>query len=207
MSRRAQVTVLAGCILLMSATTFAAEVQLRPFLGVTFGGSTTLNLANSADKANLALGISADLLGEIFGAEVDIGDAPGFFKSGPSELLLSSRVTTVTGNFVVAMPRRWTQYSLRPYLVAGGGLMRVHKEDVLDVFNVSSVLPAVDFGIGAVGFLSDRVGIGWDFRRFQSVGRNTVDVALTTTGNGEQRLSFWRAHMFVAIRIGGSTRE
>jgi hypothetical protein len=183
-------------------------VQLRPFVGVTFGGSTTLlDFSNSASKGNLALGISADLLGEIFGAEIEVADAPGFFKSGPEDLVLSSRVTTFTGNLVIAAPRKWTQYSLRPYVVAGGGLMRVHKEDVLDVFPLSSVLPVVDFGAGAIGFLNDHVGIGWDVRRFQSVGQTTVDVALTTTGDGREHLAYWRAQMLVAIRIAGSSRE
>lgn len=183
-------------------------MQLRPFVGITFGGNTTLiDFADSTAKTNVAIGVSAELLGEIFGAEVEIADAPGYFKPGPDALLPTSHVTTLTGNLVVAVPRRWTQYSLRPYLVAGGGMMRVHKQDVLDVFSVSDVLPAIDFGVGAVGFLSNRVGIGWDIRRFQSVGTNTIDVALTTTPDGHERLSFWRAQMLLAFRLGRTTRE
>jgi hypothetical protein len=187
----------------MSAPASAADLQIRPFLGVTFAGSTTLlDFANSSGKANVAVGVSGDVLGDVFGAEVEIADAPGYFKSGPDALVQASHVTTVTGNVIVAAPRRWTQYSLRPYLVAGGGLMRIRKEDVLDVFTVSTVVPTIDFGVGAVGFLTNRFGIGWDLRRFQSVGNSTIDVALTTTPDGRTRLSFWRAQMLLAIRVG-----
>ena len=66
--------------------------------------------------------------------------------------------------------------------------MRIRKEDVLDVFTVSNVVPAIDFGVGVVGFLTNRFGIGWDVRRFQSVGNPTIDVALTTTPDGRERL-------------------
>jgi len=183
-------------------------MQLRPFVGLTFGGSTTLIDFghDSTGKANVAIGVAADLLGEVFGAEVEIADAPGYFKPGPNALTPTSHVTTLTGNLVVAAPRRWTQYSLRPYVVAGGGLMRIHREDVLDVFPLSSVLPAIDFGVGAVGFLTNRVGIGWDVRRFQSIGDNTIDVALTTTPDGREQLSFWRAQMLLALRLGSTGR-
>jgi hypothetical protein len=199
--------VLAAVVLVMSPAAFAEDVQIRPFLGITFAGSTTLlDFADSTGKANVTVGVSATILGEIFGAEVELADAPGYFKSGPEALVPASRVTTVTGNVMVAAPRRWTQYSLRPYLVAGGGLMRIRKEDVLDVFTVSSVVPAIDFGVGVVGFLTNRFGIGWDVRRFQSVGNPTIDVALTTTPDGRERLSYWRAQMLVAIRVGSADR-
>jgi hypothetical protein len=199
----AKAVVLAAAVLVMSDPARAADVQLRPFIGVTFAGSTTLiDLANSTGQANVAVGIGADVIGEVFGAEIEVADAPGYFKSGPDALVPASHVTTVTGNVVVAAPRRWTQYSLRPYLVAGGGLMRIRKEDVLDVFTVSNVVPAIDFGVGAVGFLTNRFGIGWDVRRFQSIGSNTVDVSLTTTSDGRERLSFWRAQMMFAFRLG-----
>lgn len=212
MSRRpGQVVVLAGCLLLMSARAFAAEKQLRGFLGVTFGSSTTLlNLSGapgtSVTGTTVTYGGSAALLGEVFGVEVDAADVPGFFKPGPSALVLSGRVATVTGNVVVGLPRRWTQYSLRPYLVAGGGLMRVRKDDAQEVFPVSKVAPAIDFGVGAIGFLTNRVGIGWDVRRFQSVGTNTVDIALTSTGDGRWEVSYWRAQMLLAVKVG-SVRE
>ena len=61
----------------MSPAAFAEDVQIRPFLGVTFGGSTTLlDFADSTGKANVTLGVSAAVLGDVFGAEVELADAP-----------------------------------------------------------------------------------------------------------------------------------
>ena len=75
------------------------------------------------------VGVNAALLGDVFGVEVDLGDSPGFFQSGNTNLVPKSRVTTLTGNFVLSLPRHMTEYTLRPYFVAGGGAMRVRIED------------------------------------------------------------------------------
>jgi len=111
--------------------------------------------------------------------------------------VIDSRVTTVTGNLVIAAPRRMTEYSLRPYLVAGGGLMRIRTLTAQNVFDVSSFLPAFDVGAGVVGFLTNRAGVGWEIRRFQNIGGKSNTAGLTF---GPEDLSFWRATMMVAIR-------
>ena len=194
---RSTVVLTAG-LLLMSAPTYAEDRQIRPFIGVTFGGGNTfVDPELVAGKANLLLGASAVFLGEMFGAEVDVADAPGFFESGDRSLVRGSRVTTISGNVVVAAPHRLTEYSLRPYLVGGGGLMRVRTTTLFNVFDVSTVMPVLDVGVGVVGFLSNRTGVCWEVRRFQSVGSNTNSGGLSF---GDEHLSFWRATMAVAIR-------
>lgn len=194
---RSTVVLVAG-LLLMSARTYAADRQIRPFIGATFGGGTTfVDPENAVGKPNLAIGASAVFLGEVFGAEVDIADAPGFFESGDKQLVHLSRVTTISGNVVVAAPHRLTEYSLRPYFVGGAGLMRVRTTTAFSVFDVSTVIPALDAGVGAVAFLTNRIGVCWDVRRFQSVGSNTGNVGLSF---GDEHLSFWRATMAVVIR-------
>jgi hypothetical protein len=194
---RSTVVLVAG-LLLMSARTYAGDRQIRAFIGATFGGGTTfVDPENAAGKANPAIGASAVFLGEVFGTEVDIADAPGFFESDDKHLVIGSRVTTISGNVVVAAPHRLTEYSLRPYFVGGAGLMRVRTTTAFSVFNVSSVIPQLDVGVGAVGFLTNRIGVCWDVRRFQSVGSNTGNGGLSF---GDERLSFWRAAMAVAIR-------
>jgi hypothetical protein len=188
--------VLAAGLLLTSARAYAEDRQIRPFIGATFGGATTF-VELHRGKANLAIGASAVFLGEVFGVEVDIADAPGFFESSDTHLVVSSRVTTLSGNVVVAAPHRWTEYSLRPYFVGGGGLMRVTTTTSLNVFDVSRVIPALDVGVGVVGFLTNRVGVCWDVRRFQSIGSNTRSVGVSF---GDESLSFWRATVAAAIR-------
>ena len=195
-SVRSTVVLVAG-LLLTSARTEAGERQIRPFIGVTFGGGTTFVLNNAVGKPNPAIGASAVLLGEVFGAEVDVADAPGFFEPDGKHQVLSSRVTTISGNVVLAAPHRLTEYSLRPYFVGGAGLMRVRTTTASNVFDLSSVIPALDIGIGAVGFLTNRMGVCWEVRRFQSVGSNTDSGGRSF---GPEHLSFWRATMAVAIR-------
>jgi hypothetical protein len=190
--------VLATVLLLLSARIEAADRQIRPFVGATFGGGTTfVDPELVAGKVNLLVGASAVFLGEMFGAEIDVADAPGFFESGDRSLVRGSRVTTVSGNVVVAAPHRLTEYSLRPYLVGGGGLMRVRTTTLFNVFDVSTVMPALDVGVGVVGFLTNRTGVCWEVRRFQSVGNNTGNLGVSF---GEGHLSFWRATVAVAIR-------
>jgi hypothetical protein len=192
--------VLVTGLLLTSVRTSAEDRQIRPFIGATFGGGTTfVNLEKAVGKPNPTIGASAVFLGELFGAEVDIADAPGFFESGDTTLplIVGSRVTTLSGNFVVAAPHRMTEYSLRPYVVGGGGLMRVRTTTTFNVFDVSKVIPQVDVGVGVVGFLTNRFGVCWDVRRFQSVGRKTRHEGLSF---GDESLSFWRATMAAAIR-------
>ena len=187
-----------AALLLVSARTDAADRQIRPFIGATFGGATTFVDPEAASgKANPAIGVGAVFLGELFGAEVDVFDAPGFFESGAKELVRSSRVTAFTGNVIVAAPHRLTEYSLRPYFVGGAGLMRVRTTTAFGVFDVAAVIPQLDAGAGVVGFVTNRIGVCWDVRRFQSVGSNAGTVGLSF---GAERLSFWRATMAVVIR-------
>jgi hypothetical protein len=190
--------VLAAALVLLPARAGAGDRQLRPFMGATFGGGTTfVDPEDVAGQPNLAIGVDAVFLGEIFGVEIDVADAPGYFESGDNILVRRSRVMTVSGNVVVAAPHRLTEYSLRPYLVGGAGLMRVSTTTTFGVFDVSSVIPAVDVGVGVVGFITNRFGVSWDVRRFQSVGSHRTNRGVSF---GDQRLSFWRANMAVAIR-------
>jgi hypothetical protein len=190
--------ILVAALLWLSTPAGAGDRQIRPFIGATFGGGTTfVDPERVIGKTNLAIGASAVFLGEMFGTEVEVADAPGFFESGNNQLVRGSRVTTISGNVVVAAPRRMTEYSLRPYIVGGGGLMRVRTTTTFNVFDVSRVIPSFDVGVGVVGFLTNRIGVCWDIRRFQGVGINTGNVGLSW---GDERLSYWRATMAAAIR-------
>ena len=190
--------VLAAVVLLVSPRTFAAERQLRPFIGVTFAGATTfVDPELAVDVPNIVVGGSAVFLGEIFGVEADVGDMPGLFEAGDKNLVRYSRVTTVTGNLVIAAPHRLTEYALRPYLVAGAGLMRVKTMTTFSVFDVAEVIPAFDVGAGAIGFITNRVGIAWDVRRFQDLRTDSTENGLSF---GDKHLSFWRATMALVLR-------
>ena len=191
--------VLAAGFLLMCARSDGADRQLRPFVGATFGGDTTfaLDADTTSGGSTPAIGVSAVFLGELLGVEVDVFNGPGFFGTN-GDLVKSSRVTTFTGNVIVAAPHRATEYSLRPYMVGGVGLMNVRRTTTFNVFDISTVLPTIDVGGGALAFVTSRVGVSGDVRRFQTVGDNPSSEGLTT--NGEQHVSFWRAAVAVVIR-------
>ena len=183
-------------LLLMRPAPARAEWQLRPFVGVTFGGSTTFyDLAHAADNPNLVIGFNSVLLGELIGIDADLGYAPGFFQSGGQHLVTHSSATTLTGNVVIALPRRLTEFTLRPYFVGGAGFMVARIDDASKVLPVSSTLPAVDLGGGVTGFLTDRIGVSWDVRHFRSFGGKARDLSI-----GREQLSFWRANMAVVFR-------
>jgi hypothetical protein len=192
-------------LLLLGAQQAAAEFQLKPFIGATYGGDSTFlfvgpnTLAPNPNHPHLAYGVSGLLLGEIFGVEVDFGHTPGFFQSSSTlpVQVVDSGVYTLMGNVVVAMPRHLTQYTLRPYLVGGAGLMHVAFDTTGNVFQVSEQFQAMDLGGGVTGFVTHRIGLSWDVRYFRSIER-TIQNGVSLGG---ERVSFWRANMSVAIRL------
>jgi hypothetical protein len=186
-------------LLLLQATAASAEWQLKPFMGVTFGGTYTfIDLDQVAGERNFVVGGSATWLVDFIGVEVDFGRVPGFFQTESQQLVLSSSVTTLTGNIVLTLPKKMARYTLRPYVVAGGGLVRAAYDDELGVLSNTRSLGTLDFGGGATGFVNDRVALNWDLRYYRSLG-GTEGSGLSI---GRERISFWRATMGVAIRVG-----
>lgn len=156
------------CILLLApARIAAAEWHITPMLGLTMLGSTTLHDPELAtDQRHWNLGGSVSLLGSgIFGAEVLTIWTPGFFERDDLDFVSNSRTVSVMANVVITAPQRWTEYSLRPYVSGGLGLMHVMKtDDPEGLFDFRLNLAGFNIGGGAVGFLSQRTGLRFDFR-------------------------------------------
>lgn len=191
---------LAGLVMagmLIAPPAGAAEKQIRPFIGAALGGGTTfLDLEKASGKPHTVVGVNAVVLGDVIGVEADFGHSPGFFQSGNKHLVLQSRVTTLTGNLVLSLPRRLTEYTLRPYFVAGGGVLRAQIDDYFGVLKVAEVLAVTDIGGGVTGFVTNLVGLCWDIRHFGTIG-GPADRGISI---GAEQLSFWRASMALAIR-------
>jgi hypothetical protein len=64
------------------------------------------------------------------------------------------------------------------------------------VFQVAETMGAVDLGGGAQGYLTNRIGVGWDVRG-STVCRKRASLAPPRPG---RQLSFWRASMALVIR-------
>jgi len=190
------VTFFVACVRTPSAS---ADWLLVPFLGVKAAGQTNLiDIDQAAGAAKMTLGGSLMLIGERpIGIEIDLGYTPGFFDSPVrGGLVARSDVTTLTGNVMLTVPASFTRDSLRPYVVAGMGLMHTGIGDRLEIFNVNSTFFALDVGGGAVGRLTTRTSVRFDLRRFQNISEASGPVV----GFGPSRLSFWRVTVGLAFR-------
>ena len=151
----------------------AAEWHFTPMLGTTFFIKTSVVDPDAAtDQIHRNYGGSVALLGSgVFGVEGLIVWTPGLL-TGDKGLVKRSRSIAVMGNIVVTTPRRWTEYSLRPFITGGFGLIRVSKTETFGVFPFSSNIPAFNIGGGAIGFLSKRTGLRFDLRYYNSLARS-----------------------------------
>jgi hypothetical protein len=199
--RAAAILGVALALLAIGTPCAAAEWQLKPFIGVTYGSSTTfVDYENAAGHSNFAFGVTGAWLGEIFGVEADWGHAPGFFER-TGKFVSNTSTSTLTGNVIVALPRRLAEYTLRPYFVGGAGAIFAHVDYANGDPFIARSLKGMDLGGGVTGFLTSRVGLSWDVRYFRSIDR-TFESGISI---GPEQLSFWRANMAVAIRLRGGT--
>ena len=174
-----------------------SDVLVIPFLAATVGGHTNLvDLEQAAGEPKTTFGGSVAWLGDgLLGLEADVHHAPHFFERTTRGLIASSNVSTLTGNVVIAVPRWITRESLRPYLVAGVGLLHAHLEDRGKVFNTTSNLLGLDVGGGVIGLVYPRAGARFELRHVKNISKD--DAAVTF---GSTRLSFWRLSAGLVLR-------
>ncbi len=187
----------------------SADWLLTPYVGVVFGGSAnTFNVNNLADEfeQRISFGGSATWMGAgKLGLEVDYHLAPNFYQiTGGSEnvelLNLDSSVQTLMGNVVLGAPIGGTSGpGVRPYAVAGIGLMRATLGGADDLFdNLSNNELGVNAGGGVHVFFSDNVGLRADARYFRGLqkgddGGQDLDL---------EDFDFWRATLGFTFRFG-----
>jgi hypothetical protein len=184
-----------------------AEWHITPMIGTTFAGRTTLvdpQLATA--KRHLTLGGTGTLLGAgVIGAEALVMLTPGFFETDHSPLsdvpqvaIDGSHALAVMGNVVITVPRRLTEYSLRPFVSAGAGLL--HTSLTLAVGKLPPLrtnMAAYNVGGGAIGFLTARTGIRFDLRYYSTLRATEQD---PDTSIGPARLHYWTAAVGVVLR-------
>jgi hypothetical protein len=177
----------------------AQDLLFIPYLGFTFAGESSLfaDLERGSTESASAVGGSVSLIGPgWFGVEGDIGYVPGFFERGDRQLVkYGSFVTTLMGSAIITLPLAVTRESLRPYVVGGGGLLWAESEDITATFPIRSTMPAVTLGGGAVGFLSNTVGVRFDLRYIRSLGQG--DDVVATEG---ARVQFWRGSIGLVLK-------
>jgi hypothetical protein len=175
----------------------SAEWFVTPFVGIKFASSTSIvDLEQGASNPKMTLGVSATILSErILGLEGELGYSPRFFeRSGTSDLIARSNVTTLFGNVVFAVPRAITRDSLRPYAVAGVGLVHVGINDAPGIFPVDTNLVGIGIGGGALGRLTNRTSLRFEVRHI----RNLAPAKENVPGFGGN-IKYWRATVGVAL--------
>jgi opacity protein-like surface antigen len=184
---------------LTPAPALAQDWLAVPFLGITFGGSSALfeDLERGAGETSTSIGGSVMWLGRgPLGVEGDFGYVPGFFERGDREITSTgSYVTSFTGSAVLTLPVSITRESLRPYVVAGLGVMHAEAKDIFGVFIIRSTMPALVIGGGAMGFLTTNVGVRFDLRHLRSLGQG--EELVVTEG---PRVRFWRGSIGLILR-------
>ena len=189
------------CLLLLGASSAdaSADFLITPFFGTTFAGNTTLldlDVGAASSKHWTYGGSAAWLSDQVLGVEADFAMTPGFFENDDSGtgLVVSSRVTTLTGNVLAALPLSVTRESLRPYVTGGLGLLRANVDDLIGL-NEAGNWFGMQVGAGAMGFLTNRTGVRFDLRYARTFSRDN-----TLLGDRQAKLSFWRATVGVTLR-------
>jgi hypothetical protein len=186
------VRVLAFCGLLIAVrpASAIAEWQFAPFVGFTFGGDTNLIFSQVVDR-HWNFGGTVRLVGAgPIGLESVFVYMPGIFETPdpdplsdipPSKAITESHSFALMGNVVLTTPRAWNQYGLRPFVSGGLGLMRVSHNDIASPARAN--LPAYNVGGGAVGLLTNRVGLRFDLRFYRTLPPGEEPRPLQETGD------------------------
>lgn len=186
----------------------AAEWHITPMIGVTFAGRTTLiDPQLAASKSHLHVGGAWSLLGAgVLGAETIVTITPGFFQTARTPLdsavarveIDSSRSVSWMANAVLTTPRRWTEYSLRPFVSAGFGVLHASQTPQAEGrgLPVRATMAGFNVGGGAIGFLTRRTGVRFDLRYSSTV--HGTDQGLMAIGPA--RLRYLTASVGLVIR-------
>ena len=203
---------LAFLLLVFLPARAAAEWQFAPFVGFNFLGETNLNLTE-LPKRHWLFGGTATLIGAgPLGVEALFAYVPGAFQSlsleadpvvfsanQPSETITKSHAATLMGNVVLTTPRSWNEYGLRPYVSGGAGLLHVYHNE--ETFPARGNLLGYNVGGGAVGFLSDRVGLRFDLRYVSTTPHGKEPSAEIPTSDSQRvRVHFWTASVGVVFK-------
>ena len=196
--------------LLLPAPAFA-EWQFAPFVGFNFLGDTNLNLTE-LPKRHWMVGGSGRLIGAgPLGVEGLFTYVPGAFESftfedpfvfnptESTETITKSNAYALMGNVVLTTPRSWNQYGLRPYVSGGMGLLHVYHNEPRTPARAD--LLGYNVGGGAVGLLSDRVGLRFDLRYLSTTPHGKQPSEEILTEDSERvRVHFWTATVGVVFK-------
>ena len=158
-----------------------ADTVLSPFLGVSFAGDAT--------EKPMTFGGSVTFVGRSIGLEVEAARANDFFGTD------TANVTTLTAALVAGadLPGR----GVKPYFLAGAGLMRTGIEFAQIVDDTSYNNFAILLGVGLNGYVTDNIGIRGDVRYLRRLERQS-DVGILPIASN---FDYFRATVGINIRF------
>ena len=208
-SKRLLTAVIATAAFAAAPRPASADWTITPFVGWNTGGSADVSGSDGTTRTSkfehkIDYGVSVAGMGnDVFGAEFDLGYSPNFFETGTSngdgfDFTNDSNVLTATGNLIVGIPVGGHGGSIRPYAVAGVGLIRTNVQTVGDVFDVRTKNDfGFDVGGGVMGFFAQNIGLRGDIRYFRSFNGSEDNF----TGLGVSNFNFWRASAGVTFKF------
>ena len=189
---------LTAALLAVTPVTARADIFAVPFMGMKFGGSTSLfdlDLAAGARKFTMG-GAIMQVDDGLLGWEASFGYVPGYFE-GVNELVKpGSFVIDLSGSALFSPPPAFTGGGLRPYVALGAGLVHAQSSEIADVLQVRRTIPVANVGGGATGLFTNNVGVRFDYRFFRSL--TTDDGSLANVG---RRISYSRFTVGLFLRL------
>ncbi len=131
---------LMAALLLAIPHNASAEFFVVPFMGVKFGGGTSIvDLEFAADNTKFTLGGAIMNIDDgLLGYEASFGYVLGYFegdnRANDPFVASGSFVIDGTASVIFSAPPRWTGYGLRPYAQAGAGLVHAQAVDTFRCF-------------------------------------------------------------------------
>lgn len=194
---------LATILVVITPVIARAELFAVPFMGLKFGGGTSivdLELASGKKKFTMG-GALMQISDGLIGYEASFGYVPGYLESADSPagplVKPGSFAVDFTGSVIVALPPQFTAGGLRPYGSFGAGLVHVQAADLLQQFQVRRTAPVAYLGGGALGLLTNNVGLRFDYRYLRSLTTD-VDGSLARIN---RRISYSRFAVGLFLRL------
>ena len=202
----------------LTAAAAAAEWQFAPLVGFTFGGSSNSVFdpiaSEAVGKRHWDVGGTVRLVGPgPLGVEALFLYVPGFFETDdpppflPEEesdtTITESQVVALMGNVVLTTPRAWNDTGCdRSCREASAWCM---PPTTIWPFLQAGTCLGYNVGGGAVGMLSDRVGLRFDLRYFRHMPpgkESSPDAPDLPVFEGDRvRIHFWDRHHWGGVPV------
>jgi opacity protein-like surface antigen len=196
----------------VAAAPARADVLFTPFLGVVFGGPLNnfdVNTLDDTFKQRFTFGGSVVVSGDSpFALEAEFSRSPNFFRfegDDDPDFDLDSSIDTLMASVVIAPGGG----PVRPYFVAGAGLMRANLRSPGELFDeLSTNELGINLGGGVNVFFSDNIGLRGDLRYFRGLEQTddddpAEDDDFIDEDFGLEDFHFWRATIGLTFRFGG----